>query len=61
MYGRRDEDITPENDTPTEEEARELVDRYVFKLLLLQKMSRIVVILFVASLLKAPLLKKVLN
>lgn len=41
MYGRRDEDITPENDTPTEEEARELVDRYVFKLLLLlQKMSR---------------------
>ena len=37
MYGRRDEDITPENDTPTEEEARELVDRYIFKLL--QKMS----------------------
>ncbi|XP_071167409.1 protein FAM193A-like isoform X2 [Mytilus edulis] len=27
MYGRREEDITPDNDTPTEEEARELVDR----------------------------------
>lgn len=27
MYGRREEDITPENDTPTEEEARELVER----------------------------------
>lgn len=27
MYGRREEDITPDNDTPNEEEARELVDR----------------------------------
>lgn len=27
MYGRREEDITPENDVPTEEEARDLVDR----------------------------------